>query len=115
MTTAAMSEWQNDWATYMPAKELKKVDMLITHSQQPALQSATISSLLRTLFPLYRNQSMVAREVLAARIMVIMIFISFIIEELVKSHDLPLRREDAGRCVLKDNKDVLCASAPQRL
>ena len=26
-----MIEWQNDWATYMPAKELKKVDMFITH------------------------------------------------------------------------------------
>ena len=29
--TATMIEWQNDWATYMPAKELKKVDMFIDH------------------------------------------------------------------------------------
>jgi hypothetical protein len=29
--TVTVIEWQNDWATYMPAKELKKADMLITH------------------------------------------------------------------------------------
>src|SRR5512147_1952029 len=31
MMIDAMSEWQNDWATYMPTKELKKVDILIMH------------------------------------------------------------------------------------
>jgi hypothetical protein len=31
MMTEAMSEWQNDCAAYLPAKELKKADMLIVH------------------------------------------------------------------------------------
>jgi hypothetical protein len=64
MMTDATSEWQNDWATYMPARELKKIDILIMHGSYAVRVHELFDTIIPTSAILYRNTQAVAREVL---------------------------------------------------
>jgi len=96
----------------MPAKELKKDDMLITHGL------ATSVSFSDTFMCAPKGDTIIQKSYDGCQrrfpggIVMKMISISFIINELVKSHDLPLRRRDAEKCILKI---IGVFSAPPRL
>jgi hypothetical protein len=63
MMTDAMIEWQNDWATYLPAKEPKKADMLIMHDSLVIDFTDEYDPVRPQSALLYRNQRTVAIHV----------------------------------------------------